>query len=133
MKFRRKEYRTRREKQIDFLVGLGGWFIINGMLSVSIPVVALLLSTIVGGVMPADVDVTTRDTLLGASLCLIGGLPLLINAVTLIFLGIMRPWMALGALTALGIAVIVVLMLTILTLGACFAMSNPISTLRRIL
>lgn len=88
MELKRKVYETKEEKRRDFALGTAGWIGIN----VAVLVVGQLLHAV------------------GLTLNWVGiwGIVVLVvNVGALIFLGFIRPWMALGALATFGAGLLV--------------------------
>ena len=109
--FERKVYVTSRQKQIDFIIGLVGYFVVNTIL--------WLCFGLIGGAgldaLPAS-DVT--DVLYG----LIGCLPLLLNIIVVIYFAFTRPWIALGMLAAFAALFILAIIAGIFLAVACFVL-----------
>lgn len=99
MKLEKRIYEARSEKRRDFWIGFGGWFGINIVLLVLDGLVFMPMNYLVGqGILSAGV----RDLLLAIG----GPLLLLINVGGLIGLLLTRLWVALGALAAIGAALL---------------------------
>ena len=107
MNFTRKEYTTRNEKILDFVIGFVGWYLVNGLFY---GCTVMLLS-----------QATNIDSNMSALILL--ALPLLLNIGALVGLGMWRRWIALGALAAFGAALALVLVLGILIYAVCFNMN----------
>lgn len=95
MKLEKKIYETDQEKRRDFWIGFGGWFGIN------IPLAVLMLF-----------------------IPLFGLLSLLINLGGLIVLAFTRSRIALGALAAIGAALVLTLCAGLIFLAACLVMEG---------
>jgi hypothetical protein len=108
MNFTRKEYTTRNEKILDFVIGFVGWYLVNGLFY---GCTVTLLSQASNGI----------DSNMSALILL--ALPLLINIGALVGLGMWRRWIALGALAAFGAALALVLLIGILIYAVCFNMN----------
>ena len=107
MKFTRKEYTTRNEKILDFVIGFLGWYLLNG----------LLYACLIFGLGQLDSSVAGSDNIGGLALL---ALPLLLNIGALVGLGMWRRWIALGALGAFAAALLMVLLLGILVYAVCY-------------
>ncbi len=116
MNLTRKTYSTRNEKTIDFIVGFVGFFVLNGLVGGGGSVVFNLLSST-----PLAAD-TNFQTLLGFLSLALTCLPLLVNIGLIIFFAFTRYWIALGALSAMAVALIVVICIAVLIGGVCFAL-----------
>jgi hypothetical protein len=104
MKLERKAYETRREKGIDFFAGFFGWYGMN----VIVIIIGSTIGSMVGGVADPDVILTVAGVIIGA-----------LNLVAIVLLALTRTWIALGALTAAGVAFAVVLVIAALIRAAC--------------
>lgn len=103
MKLTRKTYTTRNEKILDFVIGFVGWCVLNGvMYACSIAILSNL------------------DTQTDAVAIALLALPLLVNIAALIFLGMTRRWIALGALAAFALLLVGVLIIGVLVYAICF-------------
>jgi hypothetical protein len=127
MRNRQKDYTTRREKVVDFIIGFVGWFILNGLMGLAsafAPGLPILLGewiqdpTLGGG---AD----TMNSILGlVLLCL----PLLINLGLLLYFAFTRYWIAIGGSSAFGATLVLTICAGIVFTVACFTIlstSNP--------
>ncbi|HNP71996.1 MAG TPA: hypothetical protein PLO33_14960 [Kouleothrix sp.] len=102
MNFTPKQYATRNEKIVDFVLGFLGWYLVNGLLYTCS---VMLLGQ------------TNGDNWLVLTLL---GLPLVLNIAALIVLARLRRWIALGALAAFAAMLVLVLILGILAYAVCF-------------
>jgi hypothetical protein len=109
MKLARKTYTTRNEKIIDFAIGFFGWLLINGLLY---------------GILIFAIQQLPSDTQNSAAAVALIGLPLLLNIAALIFFGVTRRWIALGALAAFAVLLVGALILGLFIYAVCFSMGN---------
>lgn len=101
MKLDRKEYETRQEKGLDFIAGYGGWYIVNA-------VVAFVILLVTGGLFgPGVISQIAGFTMLA------------LNVVALMLLALIRPWMALGILAAIGVTFLLVLVIAAFIRATC--------------
>jgi hypothetical protein len=103
MKLTRKVYTTRNEKILDFVIGFVGWCLINGLMYAC----SITFLTYAGA---------QQDSISIALLVV----PLIVNIVGLIFLGMTRRWIALGALAAFALLLLGVLLIGLLIYTICF-------------
>lgn len=106
MNFTRKEYTTRNQKILDFVIGFLGWFLLNGLM--------YTCSVVLLG----QLDTSGDSSWLSLALL---ALPLVLNVVLLIVLGRLRRWIALGALAAFASTLVMVLILGIVVYAVCFS------------
>lgn len=111
VKLKRKVYETTTEKRCDFWIGFGGCFLVNVVLGALLVGLSGPLAVLAGRALPGD---GTMIFVIGVAIQY--GLPLVINVLALIYLGITRQRMALDALAAMGIALLVALVAP----AACF-------------
>jgi hypothetical protein len=106
MKLTTKTYDSRRQKNVDFLIGFAGWFILN-----------FGLFLLFGNLGFSDLQNFNRPAILEdislAALCL---LPFL-NIVALIYFGLTRRWIALGALAAFALIIVIFVLIAILIMN----------------
>ena len=100
MKFTRKTYETRNQKILDFVIGFFGFFVFNFI---------LFFATLLAGI--------DLGHLSGVTARVITFLPLILNILGLIYFAFTRYWIALGALSAFGALLLIVLLLA----AVCFA------------
>ena len=117
MNLTRKTYITRNEKTIDFIVGFFGWFVMNGLLAMMSWALTVGLSALFP--QPFD-DSGATQTLLGVLAVVISCLPWLINIGLLIYFGLTRYWIALGALAAFGTVLFILLCIAVAFSVWCF-------------
>ncbi len=103
MKLTRKIYATRNEKILDFVIGFVGWCLINGLMYAC----SLTFLTYVG----------VQEDSLSIALLVV---PLIVNIIALIFLGMTRRWIALGALAAFALLLLGTLVIGLLIYAICF-------------
>ncbi len=120
MNLTRKTYTTRREKTIDFVLGFVGWFVLNALLIGIGWLVAVGLGALLSQTQSPD-STTAIEPLLGVLAVVINCLPWLINIGLLIYFGLTRYWIALGALAAFGAVLFVLLCVAIVVGVMCFA------------
>jgi hypothetical protein len=106
---KRKKYLTRRDKIVDFVIGFIGVFVLNAAIYLSLNGIFFLVD-IVGYGQAGAGDLIRQ---VGTYAMLV--LPCAINIGLLLFFAWWRPWIALGALFALGSLIV----LPILA-GVCF-------------
>jgi hypothetical protein len=106
MKIARKEYETRAEKTKDFFLGVLIFIVMNGLLLVAINAASIGLNN----AFPNQGDVVVT---------ILGCLPFLINAVLMIGLAFLRPWIALGMLGTIAFLLALALALGIVAGVAC--------------
>ena len=109
IKIKSKTYETKEEKRRDFLIGFGGWFVVN---------VLLLWLGQNSAVRVGDEYVIWF--VVNVLLLSLGLRALLINIAGLIYLGFTRKWVAFGALAAIG----VVLLLVLFFVPACLVLES---------
>jgi hypothetical protein len=106
---------TRRQKQLDFLIGFLGWWLINGLATgCYFGVFALANSQAVGS---ASSDFLG---LLAQAMNLVSCLWLMLNIAMIIVLAFKRPWVAIGVAAAYASLFIIGLCVGIFLLGFCF-------------
>ena len=103
MKLTRKIYTTRNQKILDFVIGFVGWCLINGLMYAC----SLMYLTYVS----VQQDSQTIALLV---------VPLIVNVIGLILLGMTRRWIALGALAAFALLLVGVLLIGLLVYAICF-------------
>jgi len=118
MKLTRHTYATRNEKTVDFILGFVGWFVLNGLLAGLIGAAVFGLSTLPSS--PSGSGDDTAQALLGLVALAINCLPWLINLGLLIYFGLTRYWIALGALAAFGVLIVLVVCASLVFLAYCF-------------
>ena len=112
MKFTRKTYTTRREKVIDFVIGVVGWIVLNVILWG----VAFALQAAGTSLVAQGLDPMIFNPLSTGVTCV----PLVINLVALIVLGLTRYWIALGALAAFAALQLLAICLGVIVGTICF-------------
>ncbi len=116
MKLTRKEYATPEEKKKDLERGFWLWWAANLVMLVLVGSGLYALGAgafLLGG---------TPSTPAQPAAIVLGLIPLLVNVAALIYLGLTRSQMALGALWAIGSALAVVgVLLPLAAAAACFA------------
>ncbi len=113
MNLQRKVYETKNEKVIDFLIGFFGWFIINTLLGIlQIGILAGLSATFEG--------TANGEQIIGMIGLVISCIPLILNIGVIIYFAFTRYWIALGALLAFAFSLLLVVLLFIFFLVACF-------------
>jgi hypothetical protein len=99
---KRKVYATRRERQIDQIIGFLAFPIVNVPLGI-------ILRTI------------THTQRIDSSLqMLVSALPWLVNGIILVLAGLLRPEFAVGYISFIGAALAVVIALGFVVVAACF-------------
>ncbi len=104
MRFKRKIYEARPEKVRDFLIGFGGWWIVNGLIWLLI--IGFLQGGQTHGVLWYNGGIE--------NLCV---LPL--NVIALIILALLRRWISLGMLSAVALNLAIALVLGLTEYGTC--------------
>ena len=119
MKRKRKDYLTRREKTVDFLIGFFGWFLLNGLWWGGLTLASWLLLQVSDT--PAGTDLTQFLESIGevASVVLLI-LPLIINVALLIRFAFGRFWIAIGAASAFASLLLLTICAGIVWTVACF-------------
>ena len=113
MKLSRATYATRGEKVRDFMIGLGGWVVINALLWILIALVASVIPGMSGNQMVG----TLGDTLFTIVSCV----PLILNGAAVLFFAFTRHWIAFGILAGFGLAFVLVLCAGLVFTAICFA------------
>ena len=90
---KRKEYLTRQDKIVDFIIGFIGFVVLNGAIYLSLAYLADILK-----------DVEGSEIIGKGVTCAWFVLPWVINIGLLVFCAWWRLWMATGAFCALGLA-----------------------------
>ena len=121
----RKIYQTREQKRNDFIIGLVGWPAGNMILWIGVQVSGSIAGMLIGELarsIAADswIPIQAVGDILAVGNILCAALPLLINVVLLIYLGVTRRWIALGALTILGGLLLLAVCLAGIVGGICF-------------
>jgi hypothetical protein len=111
----RKEYETRSQKQIDFVLGVVILIAVNVLFSAGF----IALTTASSSVDQIDSPALYTLVNIGIIMCSIG--PLIVNVGGIIVLAIYRRWMAFGMLATLGALFVVVMCLGVILLAACGA------------
>lgn len=125
MRNRQKQYDTRREKVIDFLIGFFGWFILNGLMSLVTTFAPVGITELTELFQSPDVNQIFQG-IGGIVGILIVCLPLLINVVLLIYFAFTRYWIAIGGASAFASLLILTICAGIVFTAACFILlSNP--------
>lgn len=109
---------SRNEKIRDFLIGFVGWFVLNGFLTGIGWAVTVGLGTLLSRL---SFNSDSAQTLLGAVGLVVNCLPWLINIGLLIYFGLTRYWIALGALAAFGAVLFLLLCVAVVVWVMCFA------------
>jgi len=118
MKFNRKIYETRNEKQKDFVIGFFGWIVVNVIAVIVGSAVFNAVLSLFERLFPG----ASYDTIMGIQS--IGSLlmPLLFNVGLLIFLALTRKWIALGALAGFAAVLIFVVVAGLVLTAICASM-----------
>jgi hypothetical protein len=103
MKLTRKIYATRNEKILDFVIGFVGWYFINGLMYAC----SFMFLTYV----------SVQEDSISLALLVV---PLIVNIISLIVLGMTRRWIALGALVAFALLLLGALVIGLLVYAICF-------------
>ena len=113
MKLVRKTYTTRREKVVDFVIGIVGWIVINAIMAGMMWALQWANSALYErGLTPILLNFVSP---------FIACLPIIVNIVSLILLGLTRYWTALGALAAFAALQLLVICLGVIVGVVCFA------------
>jgi hypothetical protein len=115
--FTRKRYESRREKQLDFAIGFGGYIVLNALVQ-GIGFAVVALAPTIGDTFQSE----PGRTVLTVMNAFIGLLPWLINIILLIYFGFTRHWIALGALAVIAAGLLLAIFLMLLFLAACFGL-----------
>jgi len=107
MKLTRKTYETRNQKIVDFVLGFVGWYLLNGLMYFC----SFAFLTYVS---------SEQDAISLALLVV----PLVVNIVGLILLGLTRRWIALGALAAFALLLLATLVIGLLVYAICFSTNS---------
>ena len=118
MNLTRKIYTTSNEKTVDFLLGFFGWFILNAIVSGALYALSIALTGI--STYGDGTNFDALQTVTGAVGLVCNGLIFLANVGLLIYFGLTRYWIALGALTAFAVSIVLVLCAAIFIGVACF-------------
>jgi hypothetical protein len=111
---KRKEYLTRRDKIVDFVIGFAGFFVLNAATYLLIYAIFILLDIVID-FGPGGTNETVQQ---GINIFVVGILPWVINVSFLAFGAWWRSWIAIGALSAFGFLLFVLSVLKIL-IGVC--------------
>ena len=107
----RKVYETKEEKRRDLIIGVVGFFVINGVLVCS--------SSLLGGLVNnSSLDFNIIETITFILACI----PFLINIGLIIYFAFTRAWIALGMLAALAVLFALAIVAGIFLTIACFVM-----------
>jgi hypothetical protein len=118
MNLTRRTYQNRNEKTIDFLIGFGGWFVLNVIFAgVGFGLVAALASVSSGYYYSES-----YNSLMSLLWVMLTCLPLLINIGAIIYFALTRYWIALGALAAFAGALLLTICLGSLIGAVCFTL-----------
>jgi hypothetical protein len=121
MKRQRKEYLTRREKTVDFLIGFIGWFILNGLWWGGLSLASWLLLQFSDT--PAGTDLTQFLESIGeVATAVLLILPLILNLALLIRFAFTRYWIAIGAASAFASLLLLTICAGIVWTVACFVL-----------
>ena len=113
----RKIYETTSEKRKDFWLGFIGWWVLNILMGVIGFVISLAVTP-----MMSNMDFETSANLMNTVSLLASCLPLLINVGLMILFAFTRSQVALGMLTAFGVALLITICLGVIATVACFVM-----------
>jgi hypothetical protein len=113
MKLTRKEYTDPAEKKKDFWRGFWGWWLGNGALWI-------VTAGVTAAILAAYGDNTSLNAILDTASIVVNLLPLLINALLLIYFALTRSQIALGMLVAFAVGLGIVVILGIILTVACF-------------
>ena len=114
-RFVRKEYETARQKQIDFALGVVILLATNALMAGGF--VALTNASV--AVNPSTSPALSTLATIGIVVCSVG--PFVLDIGAIIVLAIYRRWMAFGMLATIGAAMLLVMCLGIVLVGACGA------------
>lgn len=112
---RRKIYETPGEKRRDFWIGFIGWFILN----IALGVIGFLISLVMTP-MISNMDFETGSSLYNTVSLILSCLPLLLNVGLMVLFAFTRSQIALGMLTAFGVALAITICLGVIATAACF-------------
>ena len=115
MNLTRREYETKGEKQVDFIIGIAIWIVANGLFMAGF----FALSSLSVSVNQVDDPALYTAVSIGILVCTVG--PFLANIGGIIFLAIYRRWMAFGMLSAIGALMVLVMCLGVVLIGVCGA------------
>ena len=111
--FERKEYETRQQKTVDFVLGVAIWIAIN-VVMVGIQV------ALTGAAASASQSTNPAlSTVVNVALVVCTILPWIVNIAVIVVLAIYRRWMAFGMLATIGALMALVICLGIVLIGAC--------------
>ncbi|MBI1877616.1 MAG: hypothetical protein HYR94_05195 [Chloroflexi bacterium] len=116
MNLTRKTYTTRNEKTVDFLLGFGGWFVLNIALTGIGYGLILLLATINPDWYYSDAYTSFISLLSFVASCL----PFVINIGAILYFALTRYWIALGALAAFAASLLLAICLGTVIGVICF-------------
>jgi hypothetical protein len=120
MNLTRRIYTTRREKTVDFLIGFFGWLILNAILSAVFYALSFIPATV--GSYGDNTNYDQLQTILGFIGLICNVLAFFSNIGLLIYFGLTRYWIALGALTAFVTILVLVICAAVFLGAACFVM-----------
>ena len=120
---RRKKYLTGREKLLDFVIGFIGFFVPNVVIYFALAYLADIFGGATVGRQPISKVI--------AYVALI--LPWAINIGLLLFFAWWRPWIALGALSALGYIIVLAILAGVCLVVGCFLLVIGMAILTEIL
>lgn len=123
MKLTRKNYETRNQKIVDFIIGFIGFMILNGVLGGIGQLLSALLT-----VPLSRLNSNSTDLIYGIVGLIAICTPLVINIGAIIFFAFTRYWIALGALTAFAVGLIIVICISIFLLATCFGLLGMYNT-----
>jgi hypothetical protein len=109
------------EKRLDFVIGFAGWFVLNVLIWVVASLVSTVMSVTYFAVYP---NLQGASSLAGSVFTVLNGcvglgLPVVANLGGLIYFGVVRRWIALGALSAFGLSALCVLCVGIFVAVLC--------------
>src|ERR1051325_6361625 len=122
MALKQKIYETEDEKKKDFWLGVGLFFLLNILMALCSWAAYALIFSAMSRLNDSNTFVYNAFSILST---IIGCLPLLINALLIIYFASTRSQIALGMLTGFGIAFLITICLGVIFTVWCFyALSN---------
>ena len=110
---KRKKYLTKQDKIVDFIIGFIGVFVLNAAIYFSLNGIFFLVDIVgygqagAGGIVEQIINI------------FVGVLPWAINIGLFLFCVWWRPWIALGALSALGSLIVLIVLAGVCFFAAC--------------
>ena len=113
----RTVYESKSQKTRDFLIGFVGWFIFNVVANGLLALAPFLSATV-----PFDSpNYSTIQSVMGMVMLVCNIAVFVLNIGALIYFGLTRYWIALGALAAFGSLLVLAICAAIIIGGVCFA------------